>query len=106
MRDKFFERLPRALHREIDTHLNSSESTRLVSTSTYFKNISKLPPIPLETRKALKKLLNHVVHGEHQEVQEMLRDDIRLLVQRDTVTDCSGRKSISVLPVLEFFFVG
>ncbi|KTD67851.1 hypothetical protein Lste_1009 [Legionella steelei] len=96
MTAKFFSLLPTAYHRYVDTFLNSNESSRLATTSQYFHASSKLPPTLPAKRQSLKKFLSHVVHGEHKQVQEILRHDIRLLLQRDTVTDCSGREFASI----------
>lgn len=39
----------------------------------------------------IRKLLCHVVRGEHDAVNAMLKKDINLIFKRDRVTDCSGR---------------
>lgn len=95
MKAKFFT-LPLVLIRQVDTFLNSSDSSHLATTANYFHALSEQAPLPLSQRKPLKKFLKHVVHGEHEQVREMLRHDIRLLVQRDKMTDCSGRAFASI----------
>ncbi len=38
------------------------------------------------------KLLHHVVHGNHDAVELILKDDISLIFKRGKVTDCAGRE--------------
>ena len=91
MKAKFFDNLPKVLNRVVDKYLNSSDSSHLARTSRTTHALSKLSPLPLSQRQPLRTFLGHVVQGEHGQIQTMLRQDIRLLIQRDNVKDYSGR---------------
>ena len=96
MNAKFFRQLPVTLHRYIDTLLNSSDASHLAQTSSDFRALSSQPPLPLAQRKLLNKFLGHVVRGEREPMQEMVQQNPQLLLQRNAVTDCSGRNFDSI----------
>lgn len=91
-KSKKFNDLPSTLHRKVDMFLNSRDSASFAGISKSFHALSDQAPLPLSLRKLLKQFLGHVVHGDRDQMQEMLQNNIRLLILRDSVTDYSGRE--------------
>ncbi|WP_045107388.1 hypothetical protein [Legionella hackeliae] len=87
MQPKFetFNELPEALKLETAQNLSTSDLVNLAQTSKYHLALFK-PMINV------RKLLNHVVRGEHYAVHSILTEDISLMFKRGKVTDCSGRE--------------
>jgi len=87
MQSKFekFNELPAELKIETAQNLSNRDLVNLVQTSTYHFALFK-PMIDV------RKLLHHVVRGQHDAVQSILTDDISLMFKRGKVTDCSGRE--------------
>lgn len=81
---ELFDELPKDLQIEIVQTLSNSDLLNVSMTSTYHLALFK-PMINVG------KLLHHVVCGEHDAVQWMLKDDISLILKKGEVTDCSGR---------------
>ncbi|OCH97466.1 hypothetical protein A8135_03045 [Legionella jamestowniensis] len=81
---EFFDELPLEIQHETAKNLSSQDLLNLSLISrghwAFFKH-----------EIAVRKLLHHVVHGEYEAVQSILRNDIHLIFKRSKVTDCSGR---------------
>lgn len=87
MQDKFeiFDKLLEELKPETAQNLSNRDLVNLAQTSKYHLALFK----PLVD---VRKLLHHVVRGQHDTVQSILTDDISLMFKRGKVTDCSGRE--------------
>jgi hypothetical protein len=87
MQSKFekFNELPAELKIETAQNLSNCDLVNLAQTSTHHIALFK-PMINV------RKLLHHVVRGQHDAVQSLLTDDISLMFKRGKVTDCSGRE--------------
>lgn len=77
--------LPSDLQFKIVQDLSNPDLVNLAQASQYHFALFK----PIDN---IRKLLNHVVRGQHDAVQSMLTDDINLMLQRGKVTDYSGRE--------------
>jgi hypothetical protein len=95
MQDKF-DKVPSIAEAQL---LSTPELARLARSSKHLSTLFK--PI-LNVRKedylAVKKVLYHVVRGEHDAVRTLLTNNIDLLYKRGSVTDCSGRTFESISP--------
>jgi hypothetical protein len=80
-----FNELPAELKFETAQNLSNRELVNLAQTSKYHLSLFK-PMIDV------RKLLHHVVRGQHDAVQSILTDDISFMFRRGFVMDCSGRE--------------
>ena len=78
-----FNKIAEDNQREAAEYLSTSELLRLAMTSKTHRSIFT----PLVD---VRKLLHYVVRGEHEQVKSILKKEINLIVQRGSVTDCSG----------------
>jgi hypothetical protein len=87
MQSKFekFNELPAELKIETAQNLPNRDLVNLAQTSKYHLSLFK-PMVDV------RKLLHHVVRGQHDAVQSILTDDISLMFKRGKVTDCSVRE--------------
>ncbi|QEY51317.1 F-box protein [Legionella longbeachae] len=87
MQNKFemFDELPVELELETAQNLSNRDLVNLAQTSKYHLSLFK-PMVDV------RKLLHHVVRGQHDAVQLILTDDISLMFKRGKVTDCSERE--------------
>lgn len=86
---EFFDQLPHDLKKETISHLSLPELRKLSNVSQGYRRLFK--PI-VEHRETLQNFLLHVVRGEHGAVTAMLHQDNQLLVQRESIVDCSKRR--------------
>ncbi|QLZ67774.1 hypothetical protein FOLKNPGA_00547 [Legionella sp. PC1000] len=85
-KDKFeFDNLPSELQLKIAQTLSNPDLLNFAMVSQGHWSFFK------EEEVDVRKLLHHVVRGEHDLVQSMLRNNIDLIFKRGKVTDCSGR---------------
>lgn len=82
---EFFDELPQELQFETAKNLGNRDLANLTQPSQYHLALFK-PMVDI------RKLLQHVVRGEHDAVQSILKDDISFIFKRSKVTDCSGRE--------------
>lgn len=80
-----FNELPPELKIETAQSLSNPDLVNLAMTSKYHLSLFQ-PMIDI------RKLLHHVVHGNHEAVQTILKKDMNLIFKRGKVTDCSGRE--------------
>ncbi|CEK11597.1 hypothetical protein [Legionella hackeliae] len=87
MQSKFekFNELSPELKIETAQNLSNRDLVNFARTSKYHLALFK-PVIDI------RKLLHHVIRGEHDVVKVMLKQDINLIFKRGIVTDCSGRE--------------
>ncbi|HRD70311.1 MAG TPA: F-box protein [Legionella sp.] len=90
---EFFNQLPQDIKTETVSHLSTPDLLKFSEAS--HKSRAFLKPL-LEQRKSLQNFLHHVVRGEHDAVKELLKNNIRLLIQRDQIIDCSKRMFLYV----------
>ena len=90
MQDTFdlFDHLPYELQWLIAQYLSDSDLISLARVSKSHLGLFK----PMIDIRKLLQLLHCVVHGKHDRVQWILKDDINLIFKRGKVTDCSGRE--------------
>ncbi|HHF7375048.1 hypothetical protein [Legionella bozemanae] len=86
IKNKFelFSHLAKDIKTETAQHLSTPDLIKISMTSKEYRTFFK--PM-LDVRK----LLHHVVRGEHAAVKMMLEKDINLLFKKGRITDCSGR---------------
>ncbi|KTC69018.1 hypothetical protein Lbir_2212 [Legionella birminghamensis] len=79
------------LQKEIARHCSSVTLLNFALTSKKQFNFFK-------TELAVRKLLLHVVHGEHEQVKAALENNFNLIYEKWSVTDCSGRTFFNISP--------
>lgn len=91
MKFNFFTPLPPDAQLHIDSYLNTDESIKLAQSNQRAWALLQEPPKPQEQRKLLHLFLAHVVRGEYQQVQSLLKKDLQLLIKKEDFCDRSER---------------
>ncbi|AHE66225.1 hypothetical protein [Legionella oakridgensis] len=81
---ELLDKFPQEIQRKKAQYLSTADLLKLSIASTKYRALYK----PMAD---VRKLLGHIVRGEHDAVRTILNNDVSLMFKKDRITDCSGR---------------